>query len=227
MVEDGRFFCTRDRFRIPQGEQQECGIKYYSSAFEGEIRRNLMVGFTDGIFIKCAPSVFTVEHNTVLNGTTHGVGCTSWVPKTVIRFNIVTGFAWPLLFPDMIPAVVSLSLAQPAKRAGGSGELYFERDPWIGGGRNLVRELSAEGQGDEWVTPDPQLGVMIGAEDAVSKPAQMKIRLGSDAWSAGRPAGRSTGRNGGGAGASQGAAHLRSRDRRGCQGRRSSSAARR
>ena len=75
----------------------------------------------------------------------------------------------------------------PAQRAGGTGELYFERDPWNGGGRNLVRQLGSNGRSDEWVTSEAQFGLIIGAEDAVGKPAQMKTRIGDAPWSAPEP----------------------------------------
>jgi len=90
-------------------------------------------------------------------------------------------------FKDVEPPVVAVTLAPPAKRAGGAGELYFERDPWIGGGRNLVRELSGDEHAEEWLTSEPFLGLMIGVEDAVSKPVEMKLRIGNGEWSKPEP----------------------------------------
>ena len=265
VVEDCRLYKVRDGFMVPAYPQDDCGIQFYHPAFEGEVRRNLCVGFGSGIFVKCKTSEFVVEHNTCLDGIAHGIGCTSWHPKSVFRLNIVTGFSWPILSPgkinatnvvdynclwasressamrrcmedppkvgtgthtifadprfaapvvqdyrllpdspcvkippegkrcgafgivgadfkDVQPPAVRLSAAAPAKQAGGSGELYFERDPWIGGGRNLVRQLPPEGQGDQWVAPQAQITLEIEAQDYVSRPTQMVVRVGSQAW---------------------------------------------
>jgi len=270
VVEDCRFILKRDRFMIPAGPQQQVGIKFYSTATEGVVRGNLCVGFNDGIFLKCVNSEFIVEHNTVLDGITEGVGCTSWNPKTVCRYNIISGFAWPISCPaaltdgavvdynciwaslesnalqkcrdemsrvktgtrniyvaprfaspgagdyrllpgspcltigpkgencgafgavgpdfkDTEPPRVTFTLGPPAKRAGGSGELYFERDPWLGGGRNLVRDLDAGGGAQDWVTAAAKVGLLIGAEDDAGKPAQMRMRLGQGPWSEAEP----------------------------------------
>jgi hypothetical protein len=284
IVEDCRFFKIRDKFIIPVNRQNDCAIQYYHPAIEGEVRRNLCVGFADGIFMKCPSSVFIVEYNTVVDGSVYGIGCTAWHPKSIFRCNIATGFVWPILSPDGIPqgAVVDyncfwknaeqnalkecletprkagtgehnfvkdprfanpskgdyrllpdspclkmgakglssvatsearakeekncgafgpvgpdfkdvqppeilLSLAPPARQAGGSGELYFERDPWIGGGTNLIRQLPPENKAGEWITPEPRVGLIIQAEDFVSKPAQMKIKIGDGAWTMPEP----------------------------------------
>ncbi|MBM4047913.1 MAG: hypothetical protein FJ279_22665, partial [Planctomycetes bacterium] len=196
---------------------------------------------------------------------THGIGCTSWHANSIFRYNIVTGFSWPILSPgginptnivdynclwagressalrvcleeprkvgtgthtifadprlaapiagdyrllpdspcakmgpkgevcgafevvgpdfkDVQPPEVRLAASAPAKQAGGSGELYFERDPWIGGGTNLVQKLPPEGQGHEWVTPQASVTLEIEAQDYVTRPTQMKVRLGRANW---------------------------------------------
>jgi len=265
VVEDCRFHKIRDGFMIPAYPQDDCGIQFYHPAFEGEVRRNLCVGFGSGIFVKCKTSEFIVEHNTCLDGITHGVGCTSWHPKSVFRYNIATGYSWMILRPDSLnptnivdyncfwgsretsalrkcleaprkvgagmhtvfadpllanpaggdyrllpespgarmgpngesagafgivgsefkderPPDVQVAAEPPARQAGGSGELYFERDPWIGGGRNLVRKLPPEGRQNEWIVPNDEVTLKIDAQDAVSRPVRMKVRVGSAAW---------------------------------------------
>ena len=273
VVADCRLFKIRDSFMVPAYSQNDSGIQYYSPAFGGEVRRNLCVGFMNGIFIKCGNNGdFVVENNTVLDGLVHGIGSTGYGRKAVFRFNIVTGFSCPILFAKAIqapplnifdyncfwntlvpdfktvildeirkvgqglnticanprfagpalgdyrllpdspclkagpngetfgafgavekdfkeaqPPTLTFTLAAPAVQSGGSGELWFERDPWIGGGRNLIRKLPSESPVDEWVTTAARLGLLICAESAVNKPGQMKLRVGSGAWSAPEP----------------------------------------
>ena len=270
VVEDCRFIKIRDRFMIRGYPQEDCGIKFYYPGSEGTARRNLCVGFDNGIFVKRKVSTFTCENNTSIDCATYGIGGSGYIPQSLWRLNIVVGSVWvfpipenlnagtvmdyncywrnsekasfetcvaamrkagtgehnlvanprfagpatgdyrllpgsPCLkmgpggencgafgvvgpdFKDVEPPVVAVTLAPPAKRSGGAGELYFERDPWIGGGRNLVRELSGDEHAEEWLTSEPFLGLMIGAEDAVSKPAQMKLRVGNGEWSKPEP----------------------------------------
>ena len=265
VIEDCRLYKIRDGFMVPAYPQDDCGIQFYYPASEGEVRRNLCAGFANGIFVKCPVSEFIVEHNTCLDGITHGIGCTSWHPNSIFRYNIVTGFSWPILSPggvnptnsvdynclwaaretsalrkclegprkvgtgthtifadprlaapvagdyrllpdspcakmgpngescgafkivdpgfkDVQPPRVRLSAAPPARQAGGSGELYFERDPWIGGGRNLVRKLPPEPYGDDWVTPQAKVTLRVEAQDYVTRPTKMKIKIGRGAW---------------------------------------------
>jgi hypothetical protein len=271
IVEDCRFFKRRDKFMIPIDMQNDCGIQYYFPSSEGEVRRNLCVGFAEGIFMKCNSSVFVVEHNTLVIGQTSPSFCFGWAasqhPQSIIRYNISVGGVWPIQgagdippgmtvdyncfwrnteentrqkcfemlrkagagghdlvkdprfanpakndysllpdspclkigpngetcgalgavgpeFKDVQPPEVSVSLALPAVPAGGAGELYFERDPWIGGGTSLVRKLAPENSTNEWVSPNPRANLAIEAEDSAGKPSQMKIQVGSGAWSA-------------------------------------------
>ncbi len=226
------------------------------------MRRNLVVGFGSGIFVKCKVSEFIVEHNTCLDGITYGIGCRSWGPKSVFRYNIATGFSRMILHPEILhptnvvdyncfwdsretsalhecleeprrvgtgmhtivadplfanqaagdyrllpgspcarmgpngesagafgivgpefedkrPPDVEVAVEPPASRVGGSGELYFEGDPWQGGGRNLVRTLPPEGRLDEWVSPTDEVTLKVTAQDAVSRPVRMKVRVGN------------------------------------------------
>lgn len=270
VVEDCRFVKVRDRFMIRGYPQEDCGIKFYYPAFEGEARRNLCVGFDNGIFIKCKGGAFTCERNTSVNCATYGIGGTGYHPQSVFRFNIVVGSVWPFPVPenlnagtvmdyncfwqcrekksletcidamrragtgehtlfadprffgpavedyrllagspclkmgpqgeacgafdvvppgvkDVEPPVVSLMFAPPVKRSGLGGELYFERDPWIGGGRNLVRSVPGDESGNEWITTEPSVRLIISAQDSVSNPDQMKVRIGSGEWSKPEP----------------------------------------
>ena len=53
------------------------GIQFCYPASEGEVRRNLCVGFCNGIFVKCPVSRFEVEHNTCVGGISFGC-CASY-----------------------------------------------------------------------------------------------------------------------------------------------------
>ncbi len=270
IVEGCELYKIRDDFMVPSYPQDDCAIQFYYPAFEGEVRHNVSVGFGSGIFVKCPTSEFVVEHNTCLDGLQHGIGCTSWHPDSIFRYNIVTGFVWPILSPaainptnivdynclwgtregsalkacleeprkvgtgthtivadprfaaptsgdyrllpdspcarvgptgntcgalgvvdpgfqDVEPPTVLLSAAEPAQPAGGSAELYFERDPWLGGGRNLIRKLPPEGREGEWVTPRSEVTLEIDAQDHVSRPDLMKIRVGEGDWTEAEP----------------------------------------
>ena len=275
VVEDCRLYKVRDGFMVSAYPQDDTGIQYYHPASEGEVRRNLCVGFCNGIFVKCKDSQFIVEHNTCIDGITYGIGCTKWHPKSVFRYNIVVGFSIPILghttlkpttvmdynclwgaqgegelkkfldgprktgtgqhtiaadpcfyalvagdyrllpdspcarmgakgqvcgafgtvapgFKDVQPPTVELTAAKPAQRVAGAGAFYFERDPWMGGARHLVRKLPPEQSGDAWLTPHAKVTIEIDARDHVSKPTQMKIRAGRGAWGKPRPLQRRT-----------------------------------
>ena len=265
VVEDNRFYKVRDRFMVPAYPQDDCAIQFYSRAFAGTVRRNLCVGYANGIFMKCQDSKWVVEYNTCLDGKTHGIGCTKWHPESVYRYNIVTGYVWPILMPhalkpttvvdynciwsvhegaalrkcmeaprkvgtglrnmyadprfaapvtgdyrllpdspclkmgpagetagafgpvdaafkDVQPPSLKVGAASPAKQAGGSGALFFERDPWLGGGRNQVRDLPPEGKEGEWVAPSRKVVLTIESTDAVSRTKQMRLRIGLGEW---------------------------------------------
>jgi hypothetical protein len=96
-IEDCRLYKIRDRFMVPAYPQDDTGIQFYYPASEGEVRRSLCVGFCNGIFVKCPTSRFIVEHNTCAGGISYGMGCTSWHPQSVFRYNVVCGFAVPIL----------------------------------------------------------------------------------------------------------------------------------
>jgi hypothetical protein len=95
---------TRDRFMIPIVTQDDSAIQYYSPASGGVIRHNLVRGFHYGIFLK-AGGGYIVEHNTVVDAaaaTFHN----TWMDRgatTVIRRNIFSNCAMPLLYPPAKP----------------------------------------------------------------------------------------------------------------------------
>jgi hypothetical protein len=113
VIEECRLYKIRDRFIVPCYPQDDTGIQFYSPADEGEMRRNMFatltnafglwcVGFCNGIFVKCKTSEFIVEHNTCLDGITFGMGCTSWHPKSICRYNIIAEFSYPILGYDSL-----------------------------------------------------------------------------------------------------------------------------
>lgn len=94
VVEDCQFFKIRDGFMVPMFSQDDCAIHYYTPADEGEVRRNLCVGFRSGFFAKCKLSAFTVEFNTFVN--TGSVGCRGWHSNNVFRGNLIVGTGSPI-----------------------------------------------------------------------------------------------------------------------------------
>ncbi len=102
VIEDCRLYKIRDRFMVPCYPQDDTGIQFYHPAAEGEVRRNLCVGFCNGIFVKCKNSEFIVEHNTCVDGITFGMGCTSWHLNSIFQYNILVGFSYPILGYDKL-----------------------------------------------------------------------------------------------------------------------------
>ena len=85
-------------------------------------------------------------------------------------------------FKDVRPPSVSLTAAAPARQAASAPTLWHERDPWMGGYPNAAP--STQAGPSEWLTPTPKVTIYVQAQDHVSKPAQMKIRVKEGAWGA-------------------------------------------
>ena len=90
--------------------------------------------------------------------------------------------AVPRDFNDAQPPVVELELSKPAARAGGVGEVSFELDPWLGGGRRFVRRAYRPDPDADYVTRVPGLNLMVRARDAMNRPDKMRIRIGDGEW---------------------------------------------
>ncbi|MBI4025219.1 MAG: right-handed parallel beta-helix repeat-containing protein [Verrucomicrobia bacterium] len=86
-------------------------------------------------------------------------------------------------FKDADPPVFTVSLLPPAVSAGPSGKMMFERDPWIGGGRSFVRDLVKEDDKSGFVSPIPQITLLLNATDAVSGLAKLQWRINGGEWS--------------------------------------------
>ena len=158
IVEDCRFIKIRDAFMVPAYPQDDTGIQFYYPAFEGEVRRNLCVGFCNGIFIKCRVSRFIVEHNTCLEGITHGIGCTGWHPQSVFRYNLVSGFSIPILGHNALKptTVVDYNCLWDAARPDALGP-YLDGPRKTGTGKNTIAAdpmLAAAVAGDYRLLPD-------------------------------------------------------------------------
>lgn len=264
IVEDCRLTKVRDAFLVPAYPQDDTGIQCYGPAFEGEIRRNVCVGFCNGIFLKCKDSRFVVEHNTCVDGITFGIGCTKWHPESVFRDNVVVGFSSPLVMgaqlnpktevdhncywgapeatlqrtlanvrkagggrhnitadpqfyapavgdyrlldaspcmtpgekvnvwgalpfapsgaKDVQPPYVALAVAEPARRLSTPPTLWRERDPRMGGAPNRVDRTV-----DEWLTPAAEVMLEVEARDAMSRPANVRVRVGGGPWGRSEP----------------------------------------
>jgi hypothetical protein len=93
-----RLVATRRLDELDVFEQSDAGIEFYYPAVGGSVTGNLCVGFRHGLFIKTEPSRFVVERNTFIapDGGWRGMGPNTWHPGSVYRFNVVSGFRFPL-----------------------------------------------------------------------------------------------------------------------------------
>lgn len=100
IVEDCQFIRKLDRFESHEITQFASGIQYYSSN-GGTIKRNLVVGFPLGIFIKASGKKFIVENNTLYHPKpmldTLGIERTKYRPYDIVRNNIVCNYGLPFM----------------------------------------------------------------------------------------------------------------------------------
>lgn len=94
-VLDGQYFKIRDAFMVPTYPQDDTGIQYYSPSKDGRVRGNLVKGFRNAIFLKTG-GIYTVEHNTVIDGE-WGLYRSGWGPGNRYLRNVIVGFSQPLL----------------------------------------------------------------------------------------------------------------------------------
>ena len=83
---------------------------------------------------------------------------------------------------DIDPPQVRLEFDPPIVPAGASGEMFFEKDPWIGGGRSFVKKLFRPAKDSDYTTRSADVNLNILAVDAAGKPDRMKIRIGDGDW---------------------------------------------
>lgn len=98
VVENCRFFRVEDSFAVPEYEQDQCGIQFYTSHTQ-TARRNLCVGFQAGIFIKASGGVAILDDNTLIASTRNnerGIGPNTWRAGSSCRSNVVVGFSEPI-----------------------------------------------------------------------------------------------------------------------------------
>ncbi len=179
LIEDGRFFKIRDRFRVSVYPQDDTGIQFYHPAFGGEVRRNLCVGFCNGIFVKCPESPFIVENNTCVDGITYGIGCTTWHKESVFRLNIVCGFSIPMLFsPDNFPptSVLDWNCIWGASRRTSDAETAS---------RSRLADLQRTGKGKNSIVADPRFAAPRTNPLDPALPTQSQSRLVRGAPAAG------------------------------------------
>ena len=88
---------ARDAFRVPMFHQENTGIEvYHPSSERVVVRGNVCQGFGHGVFVKCRPGVFEIEHNTLV-GNTQGLGVSPGMKEGVLfRHNIVYGARRPV-----------------------------------------------------------------------------------------------------------------------------------
>jgi hypothetical protein len=101
LVEDSTILRPLDRFTIPLYTQDQSGIQFYAPAVGGRARRNVVVGFNLGIFMKGVKGTFQIENNTVIGPgpqeiASYGIFHVSgWGGSDVCRGNVVSGFYMP------------------------------------------------------------------------------------------------------------------------------------
>jgi Right handed beta helix region len=90
IVEGCRFFRIHDAFESHLTTQDASGIQFYHPAQRGIIRKNLVVGFNTGIFVKGVPTKVVIEGNTAVGSGSHGIGIVHWNAESVMQNNIVS-----------------------------------------------------------------------------------------------------------------------------------------
>jgi len=73
---------------------------------------------------------------------------------------------------------LSLAFGADTRRIGRSGELTFERDPWIGGGVTRIRDLEVEGEPPRRLTGEDAATVQVRAFDATGRIVKTRLTLG-------------------------------------------------
>ncbi len=118
-VEGSRLVKRRDDYQVPTYAQDDTAIQFYDPARGALVRGNLAVGFGTGLLYKAVAAPAWIERNTFVGGGA-GVGflSTVWDPGTIVRANVLDGFAQPLQLP------------QAAERRNVGGNCYA---PWKGG----------------------------------------------------------------------------------------------
>lgn len=98
IVEDCVFIRDNGPFEIRDYSQNQQGVHVYYPGEGAEIRRNVLVGFQGGIFIKANSGRYVFEYNTVIAGNQPiarlGIASTRMHhPENVCRYNIVSGYS--------------------------------------------------------------------------------------------------------------------------------------
>ena len=157
VVEDCRFYKIRDAFAVPTYPQDDTAIQFYSPASEGEVRGCLGVGFCNGIFLKCPVSPFLVEHNTMVDGISYGMGCYTWHPQSVCRYNIIDGFSEPIWGHDRLAGAVVDENCLWGPQGKEALRPYLDGPRRAGTGRNSIAadpRLAAPAAGDYRLSAD-------------------------------------------------------------------------
>ena len=107
VIEDCVLIGKRDDFAVPMppGPQEDSGILiYYQTKERATVRRNVIIGFHGGVFVKCHPGEYLIERNTFINNVGPAVGGSySARGKHIIaRRNLVYGTALPFM-PTRVP----------------------------------------------------------------------------------------------------------------------------
>lgn len=101
VVEDSTFLRPLDDFTVALNTQDQSGVQFYAPAIGGTARRNLVVGFHLGLFMKGVTGNFLIEDNTAVGPgsdviNSYGVFHVSgWRDGDVCRNNVIVGYHMP------------------------------------------------------------------------------------------------------------------------------------
>lgn len=85
-------------------------------------------------------------------------------------------------YRDKTPPDLSLKLLAPALRTNSSGKLVFERDPWIGGGSTVIREMFKTDKNMDYVVEEQSFDMIIDASDSAGECTKIKTRINDGVW---------------------------------------------
>ena len=183
VIEDCVFTKVRDSFEvpIPKGSQEDSAVLlYFSTKDTAVVRRNVIQGFSGGVFIKTLPGKFLVENNTIIDASLGFGGSFAGRPDTTItcRRNLFINSRHPIQISR--PGGANLKTEQnciwsaPWKEVGQLSEILKAANQ--NGAGNFIADartasLSADDcrlLKDSLCLPDGPEGFLIGARGQVT-----------------------------------------------------------
>ncbi|MFZ4693583.1 MAG: right-handed parallel beta-helix repeat-containing protein [Verrucomicrobiia bacterium] len=101
-------------------------------------------------------------------------------PAIALGQNGVPAGAFGVVPADYVcanPPTLRVQTRPPITPGGAYGKLFFDRDPWIGGGREFVKELSANTEATALLTPNRDLTLTLTARHPTSAIVKVKTQV--------------------------------------------------